>query len=56
MQLDLTKIMLTLKSIISKKIENIADKSEKRKKELFPTKSRVLINLSELVKKKRRHN
>ena len=52
MQLDLTKIMLTLKSIISKKIENITDKSEKRKTELFPTKSRVLINLSELVKKR----
>ena len=34
-QLDLTKIMFSLKSIISKKIKNITDKSEKRKKRNF---------------------
>ena len=35
MQLDLTKIMLSLKIIISKKIQNITDKSEKLKKKKF---------------------
>ena len=30
-QLDLTKLMFALKSIISKKIKNITDKSEKQK-------------------------
>ena len=38
MQLDLTKIMVTLKSIISTKIENITDKSKKQKKEIFANK------------------
>ena len=52
MQLDLTKIMLTLKSIISKKIENITDKSEKQKKEIFAASNSVLTNLSQLVKKR----
>ena len=51
MQLDLTKIMLSLKSIISKKIKNITEKSEKQNKEIFATPNSVLINLSELVKK-----
>ena len=51
MQLDLTKIMLSLKSIISKKIKNITEKSEKQKKEIFATPNSVLINLSEFVKK-----
>ena len=45
MQLDLTKTMLTLKSIISEKIENITDKSEKQKTELFPAQSRVKGNI-----------
>ena len=52
MQLDLTKIMVTLKSIISTKIENITDKSKKQKKEIFATQNSVLINLSELVQKR----
>ena len=34
-QLNLTKIMFSLKSIISKKIKNVTDKSEKRKKRNF---------------------
>ena len=52
MELDLTKIMVILESIISKKIENIKDKSEKQKKEIFAAQSLVLINLSKLVKKR----
>ena len=49
MQIDLTKIIFSLKSIISKKIENITDKSEKQKKEIFAAQNSVLINLNELV-------
>ena len=49
MQVDLTKIMFSLKSIISKKIENITDKSEKQKKEILAAQNSVLINLNELV-------
>ena len=52
MELDLTKIMVILESIISKKIENIKDKSEKQKKEIFAAQSLALINFSELVKKR----
>ena len=35
MQLDLTKIIYSLKSIIAKKFENIIDKSEKQKKKFL---------------------
>ena len=52
MQIDLTKIMLALKSYISEKIENITDKSKKQKKEIFAAQSSVLINLSKLIKKR----
>ena len=52
MQVDLTKIMFSLKSIISKKIENITDKSEKQKKEILAAPNSILTNLTELVKKK----
>ena len=52
MQLDLTKIMLSLKIIISIKIQNITDKSEKQKKEIFAALNSVLTNLSELLKKR----
>ena len=52
MQLEFTKIMLSLTSIISKKIENITDKNEKQKKEIFATPNSVSTNLSELVKKR----
>ena len=53
MQLELTKIIYSLKSIISKKIENITDKSKKQKKEIFAAPNSILTNLSELVKKKK---
>ena len=54
MQLDLTKIMVRLNSIVSKQIENITNKSKKqKKKEIFAAQSSALINWSELVKKKR---
>ena len=52
MQLGLTKIIFSLKSIISKKNENITDKSEKQKKEIFAAQNSVLISLSELAKKR----
>ena len=52
MQLDLTKIIFSRKSIISKKNENITDNSEKEKKDIFAAPNSVLINLSELVKKR----
>ena len=52
MQLNLTKIMFSLKSIIFKKIKNITDKSEKQKKEIFAAPNSVLTNLSELVEKR----
>ena len=52
MQLNLTKIMFSLKSIIFKKIKNITDKSEKQKKEIFAAPNTVLTNLSVLIKKK----
>ena len=55
MQLDLTKIIYSLKSIIAKKfgkIENITDKSEKQKKEIFAAQNSVLINFNELVEKR----
>ena len=51
MQIYLAKIILKLKSIISEKIENITDKSEKKKKKFFAVQSSVLTNLSELVEK-----
>ena len=35
MQLDLTKIIFSLKGMIFKKIENITDKSKKQKKKKF---------------------
>ena len=52
MQLDLTKIIFSRKSIISKKNENITDNSEKEKKDIFAAPNSVLINLSELFKKR----
>ena len=52
MQLDLTKIIYSLKSIIAKKFENIIDKSEKHKKEIFAAQNSVLIKFNELVKKR----
>ena len=52
MQLNLTKIMFSLKSITSKNIKNITDKGEKQTKEIFAAPNSVLINLSELVKKR----
>ena len=51
MQLDLTKIIYSLKSIIAKKFENIIDKSEKQKKEIFAAQNSVLIKFNELVNK-----
>ena len=50
MQLDLNKIMLWLKSIISKKNENITDKSKKQTKNFFAPNS-VITNSSELITK-----
>ena len=44
--------MVTLKSITSKKIENIIDKSKKQKNQIFAAQSGVLTNLGELVKKR----
>ena len=44
--------MVTLKSITSKKIENIIDKSKKLKNQIFAAQSSVLTNLGELVKKR----
>ena len=44
--------MVTLKSITSKKIENIIDKSKKQKNQIFAAQSSVLTNLGELVKKR----
>ena len=44
MQLDLIKIMLSLKSIISKKTKNITDKGEKQKKKNFCCTNSVLSN------------
>ena len=52
MEVDLTKMIYSLKNIISKKIENITDKSEKQKKEIFAASNSVLTNLSQLVKKR----
>ena len=50
MQLDLTKIIFSMKNINSKKLENIADKSGK--KNFFAAQNSILIKLSELVKKR----
>ena len=52
MQLVLTKIMFALKSIISEEVENITDKTEKQKKDIFAAKNSALINLSKLIKKR----
>ena len=52
MQIYLAKIILKLKNTISEKIENITDKSEKQKKEIFAAPNSVLTNLSELVEKR----
>ena len=51
MQFDLNKLMFILKSIIQKKIENIADKIEKqKKKENFAAPISILTNLTVLIK------
>ena len=52
MQLELVKIINSLKNIISKKIMNITDKSGKQKEETFAAPNSILTNLGKLVKKR----
>ena len=52
MQIYLAKVTSKLQTTISEKIENVPDKSEKQKKEIFATQSSVLTNLSELIEKR----
>ena len=52
MQIYLAKIISKLEITISENIQNITDKSQKPKKEVFAAQSGVLTNLNELVEKK----